>query len=549
VVNVFCDLKQTIEPSNFMSHLKIYNTLSRQKEIFQPASINVKDNVGSTNVNVVASSKPIGIYVCGMTVYDYCHIGNARVNVFFDFVVRYLRFLGYRVNYVRNITDIDDKIINRANECNQSSSEVATFFTAAMHEDMRKLGVSAPTYEPKVTEHIPEIINVIKILLDKNYAYIAVNGDVYYDTTKFKAYGEFAHQDLENLKVGVRVDVNEVKRHPLDFVLWKMAKPHEPAWPSLWGAGRPGWHIECSAMARHYLGDHFDIHGGGADLQFPHHQNELAQSEAVCGCKFVNYWMHVGFVNVNDEKMSKSLGNFFTVREVLQYYQPEVLRFFLLMAHYRSQLNYSVENLNMAKAALTRLYTALRGLTVILPNVDADLTSDVSRHISDGGGEYFKYKYFVPFVAALNDDFNVPLALGYMFELARHINKLRENQPLPQQLLPQHRTELLFAATMLRDKMGAILGILQRDPEQFFQCGDIKNIKDGNDISGVSASGNGESGVREIDVEQIQQLIDRRVAARKSKDWIGADQIREQLKNMGIILEDTPNGTLWKQRN
>lgn len=472
--------------------LKIYNTLTKQQELFVPIT-----------------PKKIGLYVCGNTVYDYAHIGNARVFVFFDVVVRYLTSQGYDVTYVRNLTDIDDKIIKRAQEMKISCEEVTTRFIDALHDDLQKLGVKSPSFEPKVTENVDKIIDLIQILTDKNYAYVATNGDVYYDTSKFKTYGELAHQNLDNLRIGARIEVDEVKHNPLDFVLWKMAKPEEPAWDSPWGKGRPGWHIECSAMSQCYLGKGFDIHGGGIDLQFPHHQNELAQSEAAYGCRFVNYWMHVGFVNANNEKMSKSLGNFFTVRELLQKHHPETLRFFLLSCHYRSPLGFSLNLLDMAQASLDRLYTTIRGLELSPLANDQTNRPDITN------------EFWQKFENALNDDFNIPQALSFMFELAHAINLERNSQDAK-----NNKEKILSLATTLRH-MGSILGILQNDPEQFFKT-----------RTGIA--------VDKTDNQDIQSKITAREQARRDKSWTKADQIRNELEAIGVILEDTPQGTMWK---
>jgi len=458
------------------SNLKIYNSLSQQKEIFTPIK-----------------SSQVGIYVCGNTVYDFSHIGNARVYVFFDVVVRYLRTLEFNVKYVRNITDIDDKIIRRANELNEGIEVLTEYFTKALHEDQETLGNLPPDLEPKVTDNMPQIISMIDNLISKGFAYV-VAGDVYFDINKFKTYGELAHQDLEKLQSGARVEVSDLKHDPLDFVLWKSAKPNEPSWCSPWGEGRPGWHIECSAMAKEFLGEHFDIHGGGADLQFPHHQNELAQSEAASGCKFVNYWMHVGFVQVDNTKMSKSLGNFFTVREVLKHYNWEVLRFFILASHYRSPLNYSAENLDNAKSALIRFYTALN-------NLENFAVSDEEHDFTNS------------FFAAMNDDFNTPKAISVLFDLVRHINNLKNDEKY------QEASKL---ASWLRS-LGKILGILQQDSEVFLRGGK-DNLED-----------------------DVQKAIDSRNQARQNKDWALADQIRQGLLVKGIVLEDSAAGTVWKK--
>jgi cysteinyl-tRNA synthetase len=460
--------------------LKIYNTLTRKKEIFSPRI-----------------EGKVGLYVCGMTVYDYCHVGHARVMVVFDTVARYFRHLSYELTYVRNITDIDDKIIHRALEQGVSLSELTERFIEAMHEDERALSVLPPDIEPKATQSIPGIIAMIQILCAKDLAYVGNNGDVFYAVTKFKNYGQLSGKNLDDLQAGERVDVDLAKRNPLDFVLWKMAKENEPAWPSPWGLGRPGWHIECSAMSTCCLGNSFDIHGGGMDLQFPHHENEIAQSEGATGEKFVNVWMHNGFVRINEEKMSKSLGNFFTVREVLKQYQPEIIRFFILSSHYRSPLNYSDEQLNDARLALTRLYTALRGCDGENADIDA--------------------AYKARFEAAMDDDFNTPVTLSVLFDLARELNAAKEAK--------SEKVKDLVATLRL---LGGLLGILQGDADDFLKSGVV----------------NGEA----INVELIEQQIQSRLAAKKAKDWSSADKIRDDLKGQGIILEDTPDGlSTWRR--
>ncbi len=461
--------------------LKIHNTLTRKKETFIP----------------IAPGR-IGIYVCGMTVYDYCHLGHARVMVVFDTVVRYLRHLGFQVNYVRNITDIDDKIIKRAGENGESIAELTARFINAMHEDEQALGVLPPDHEPRATDSIDSIIAMIQRLQDQGYAYVGGNGDVFYAVGRFSGYGRLSGKNIEELRAGERVDVDEAKRDPLDFVLWKSAKPGEPQWASPWGPGRPGWHIECSAMSTGCLGEHFDIHGGGMDLQFPHHENEIAQSEGATGQTFVNLWMHNGFVRVNEEKMSKSLGNFFTVREILQRYRPEAVRFFILNSHYRSPLNYSDENLDEAHAAVTRLYTALRGL-------------------EPEAGEGFGSEYRERFEAAMQDDFNTPVALSVLFELAREINRQKESDPAAARRL----------ASVLKELAG-ILGLLGEAAEDWLQ-----------------GSGEGETGG--LDAAQIAALIQCRQDAKKTKNWAEADRIRDELKRQGIVLEDSPSGTTWRR--
>jgi len=460
--------------------LKIYNTLTRKKEVFKPRV-----------------EGKVGMYVCGMTVYDYCHIGHARVMVVFDTVARYFRHLGYDLTYVRNITDIDDKIIQRAIENGEDYGKLTERFIDAMHEDERALFVLPPDIEPRATQSIPDIIAMIEALIVNDLAYVGSNGDVFYAVTKFKNYGQLSGKNLNDLQAGERVDVDLAKRNPMDFVLWKMAKAGEPAWQSPWCSGRPGWHIECSAMSTCCLGNHFDIHGGGMDLQFPHHENEIAQSEGATGEKFVNLWMHNGFVRINEEKMSKSLGNFFTVREVLKQYKSEIIRFFILSSHYRSPLNYSDEQLDDAGTALTRLYTALRGCDSLGAVIDAD--------------------YKARFEQAMNDDFNTPVAVSVLFDLARELNKAKE--------VDQEKTHLL-AVTL--KQLGGLLGILQDDPESFLK-------------SGIIAS----EGNTDLFVEQ---QIQARLDAKKAKHWALADKVRDDLKGQGVILEDAPNGTTsWRR--
>ena len=465
--------------------LKIYNTLTQKKQTFTPLH-----------------DKNVGLYVCGMTVYDLSHIGHARVVVAFDVILRYLTMQGYRVNYVRNITDIDDKIIKRAQENNETPSDLTQRMIAAMHEDFAQLNILPPTHEPRATDAIPQMLDLIQILIDKGYAYQADNGDICYSVEKFKTYGELAHQNLEKLRSGSRVAVDATKKDPLDFVLWKKAKPDEPSWESPWGAGRPGWHIECSAMSMAALGEHFDIHGGGLDLVFPHHQNEIAQSEGATGTQFVNSWIHVGFVQTNRQKMSKSLGNFFTLRDVLQQYPAEVVRYFLLSSHYRSPIQYSQENLQTAQSALQRLYTSLRGL--------------VSEAPKEFIAEQLTGHYREKFQLAMDDDFNTPDALAVLFELAREINRLRESNNQQAQQLAKYLQYL-----------ASILGILQQDPELFLKL----------DTSQDTA-----------DAEKINHLIAARNAARTAKNWQQADKIRDELLKLNVVLEDTASGTEWRRK-
>ncbi|HSH74044.1 MAG TPA: cysteine--tRNA ligase [Methylophilaceae bacterium] len=458
--------------------LKIYNTLAREKQTFVP---------------IVAGK--VSMYVCGMTVYDFCHLGHARVMVVFDMVNRWLRASGLDVTYVRNITDIDDKIIKRANENNESIGELTSRFILAMDEDSAKLGVLRPDIEPRATGHIEGMVEMIGALIAKGHAYPADNGDVFYSVSSFADYGKLSGKSVEDLRAGERVEVDNHKRDPMDFVLWKAAKPNEPSWDSPWGRGRPGWHIECSVMGEHHLGKHFDIHGGGQDLQFPHHENEIAQSEGTHDCTFVNYWMHNGFVRVDDEKMSKSLGNFFTIREVLKKYDAEVVRFFILRAHYRSPLNYSDQHLDDAKQALSRLYTALRGMEVA-SNTDA---VDVD----------WQQPQAAKFKAALDDDFNTPEAFAVLFELANEVNKTGAQE----------------AVVLLRSLAG-LLGLLERDAETFLQ-GD------------VSADG--------YTPDKIEQMIAQRLEARRNKNFAEADRVRQELMENGVVLEDSNQGTIWRR--
>jgi cysteinyl-tRNA synthetase len=486
--------------------LKIYNTLTRKKEEFQPRI-----------------PGKVGMYVCGMTVYDYCHIGHARVMVVFDTVARYFRHKGYDLTYVRNITDIDDKIIQRANENGEEFTSLTQRFIDAMHEDEKALSVLPPDIEPKATQSIPDIIAMIETLITKGLAYVGANGDVFYSVSKFKPYGKLSGKNLADLQAGERVDIDHAKQNPLDFVLWKMAKVGEPSWESPWGQGRPGWHIECSAMSTCCLGNHFDIHGGGMDLQFPHHENEIAQSEGATDEAFVNVWMHNGFVRVDNEKMSKSLGNFFTVREVLKLYQPEVIRFFILLSHYRSPLNYSDEQLNDAKAGLTRLYTALRDVEVIDTPIDE--------------------KYKSRFEQAMDDDFNTPVALSVLFEIATELNTTK-NKSKDAAKSGQLVGWLKF--------LGGLLGILHSSPNAFLQgkvtlVGEDCLQQNTSSSSSISISDSVEDSIIRGEV-WIDQKIKARLEAKKSKNWTLADQIRDELKQQGVILEDKPDGsTSWRR--
>ncbi|WP_058973082.1 cysteine--tRNA ligase [Type-D symbiont of Plautia stali] len=460
--------------------LKIYNTLSRQKEEFKPIH-----------------AGQIGMYVCGITVYDLCHIGHGRTFVAFDVVSRYLRYVGYQLKYVRNITDIDDKIIKRANENGESIETLTNRMIGEMHKDFDALGILPPDLEPRATRHIPEIIEMVERLIERKHAYVAANGDVMFDVLSDKGYGVLSRQDLDQLQAGARVEITEIKRNPMDFVLWKMSKPDEPAWNSPWGNGRPGWHIECSAMNCKQLGSHFDIHGGGSDLMFPHHENEVAQSTCAHDGDYVNYWMHSGMVMIDREKMSKSLGNFFTVRDVLKHYDAETVRYFLMSGHYRSQLNYGEDNLNQARAALERLYTALR-------HTDANATA--------AGGEEFEAR----FRTAMDDDFNTPEAYSVFFDMAREVNRLKTEDSATADAL----------AAKLR-QLANVLGILQQDPEQFLQSG---------------------AQVDDEEVAEIEHWVKTRADARAAKDWAQADVARDKLNELGVIVEDGPQGSSWRRK-
>jgi cysteinyl-tRNA synthetase len=454
--------------------LQIFNTLTRQKEEFKPLQ-----------------PGKVGMYVCGMTVYDFCHLGHARVMVAFDVIARYLRHRGYEVNYIRNITDIDDKIIKRANENGEAFDALTERFIAEMHKDADLLEIERPNAEPKATAHIDDIIRLVETLIAKGYAYAPGNGDVYYSVRKFEGYGKLSGKILDDLEAGARVDVDEHKQDPLDFVLWKAAKTDEPHWHSPWGIGRPGWHIECSAMSSCCLGETFDIHGGGPDLKVPHHENEIAQSEAATGKKYVNTWMHAGAVRVDGEKMSKSLGNFFTIREILEKYPAEVVRFLLLSSQYRSAINYSEDSLKEAHTKLERFYNALRGVVV---GEVADIDNEYSQR----------------FHAAMDDDFNTPEAIAALFDLVRAVNKAEG-------------AEQAALAGQLRYLAG-VLGCLQSEPEAFLQSG------------------------ADVDEAWIQDMISKRAEAKKAKDFATADQVRDELLAQGIVLRDGPEGTSWSKQ-
>jgi len=461
-----------------MSTLQIYNTLTRRKETFEPLR-----------------PGQVGMYVCGVTVYDLCHVGHARVMVVFDVIYRWLSHVGYDVTYVRNFTDVDDKIIKRANEKGVDVGSLTDEMIEAFYADIDRLNCLRPTLEPRATTHMGDMIAMIEQLLEKGYAYVANSGDVLFEVRKFAPYGRLSGKNIDALESGARVEVDESKRDPLDFALWKRAKPGEPAWDSPWGAGRPGWHIECSAMSCKHLGDTFDIHGGGMDLTFPHHENEIAQAQGAHGGGFARYWLHNGFVNINEEKMSKSLGNFFTICEVLNRYPPEVLRMFILGTHYRSPLDFSDQALDVAKSGLDRLYEIKKRL------------SDKGYEYAASGGisEYFR--------RAMNDDFNTPEALAAVFDVGHQINKTLDGG------------EDAAGAASEFLALCDLLGIVQQDAASWFQAG-------------------GDGG----DADKIEALIAERLAARKAKDFARADAIRNELSGMGVVLEDGPSGTTWKRR-
>lgn len=484
----------TTSVTDAQSRLVVYDSLTARKQPLRP---------------LVAGK--LGMYVCGMTVYDYCHIGHARVMVAFDMVVRWLSQLGYDVNYVRNITDIDDKIIARAIENNEDIGTLTQRFTKAMHDDAATLGCLSPDAEPRATDHIDEMQQMIATLIEGDYAYAADNGDVYYAVDSFADYGKLSKRKLNEMQAGSRVEVENIKRNPFDFVLWKAAKAGEPQWTSPWGQGRPGWHIECSAMSTKCLGNTFDIHGGGHDLQFPHHENEIAQSEAATGCEYANNWMHVGFINVDGEKMSKSLGNFFTIREVTNKYHPETVRFFLLSSHYRSQVNFSDSALDEAHNSLSRLYNALK---IAEQHQSQALEADqelINQAYQSAAGQ--------DFIAAMNDDFNSSAAISVLFSLASEVNKAAKAQD----------TDKAWQLAQQLRALAKSLNILQQPPKQFLQA--VIGEKSENGLSD----------------DAIDALIAERGAAKANKDYARADEIRMQLKEAGIELEDSSAGTTWRR--
>jgi len=469
--------------------LIIYNTLAREKVLFTPID-----------------AGKIRLYVCGMTVYDFCHIGHARVLISFDVIVRFLRSQGWDVEYVRNITDVDDKIIRRAEENQENSAILAQRFIDAMHEDEQVLNVLRPNQEPRATAYMADIIQMVKTLIDKDCAYVASNNDVYYRVSRFEGYGKLSGKNPDELLAGARIEVVTLKEDPRDFALWKSVAntDNSVSWESPWGQGRPGWHIECSAMSKSCLGNTFDIHGGGPDLPFPHHENEIAQSEAANGCTFVNYWLHAGAVRVDGEKMSKSLGNFFTIRDVLKKYHPEVIRYLIVNSHYRSSINYSEDNLIEAKSGLDRFYQTLKNYTdVEAASIDSLTDSDYYKH----------------FVDSMNDDFNTRIALSGMYDLIKAINTAAVN-------------DVIQARSLVSElkAMANILGVLQADPTQFLQAGDTSNQTAG------------------LSVDVIETLITQRIQAKKDKQYERADEIRQQLDKEGVLLEDSREGTSWRRK-
>ena len=487
---------------------KIFNTATRKKEIFQP----IKESA-------------VGIYVCGITAYDVCHIGHARAAVVFDVVVRYLRTIGYKVTYVKNFTDIDDKIIDRANKEGVSITEISERYIKSHDEDMAALGVVTPTVVPKATEHMKEMITLISSLEEKGFAY-CVDGDVYFSINNYKQYGGLSGRNLEEMMAGARVEVSDKKKNHLDFALWKNSKEGEPSWESPWGKGRPGWHIECSAMSRRYLGETFDIHGGGEDLIFPHHENEIAQSMASTGKPLANYWMHNGFVKINSEKMSKSLGNIFPVREILKNYHPEVLRLFMLQSHYRSPVDYSDDSLNEARASLIRCYRTLQLMKELHGKLTADANPVSKKSAAQEESYISKFKELTEkFNEAMDDDFNTAQALGYVFDTVRLINNFIVDE---KNVSSSGKAIILNAVNKTFDYFGEVLGIFQNDADNFFIYDKENELRK-----------------RGLNIDEIENLVKQRQSAREEKDWSRADDIRKKLSQLNIIVKDSADGTSW----
>jgi cysteinyl-tRNA synthetase len=488
--------------------LRVYNTLTGKKEGFVPQV-----------------PGKVSMYVCGVTVYDHCHIGHARANVVFDVIYRYLRHSGYEVTYVRNYTDVDDKIINRANREGVDFREITERFIGEFDRDMELLGVATPTYQPKATEHIDDIIAIVRTLVDRGFAYQA-GGDVYFNVEKYDQYLKLSKRNLDDMKAGARIEVDERKSHPMDFVLWKEAKPGEPSWDSPWGKGRPGWHIECSAMSMRFLGETIDIHGGGKDLVFPHHENEIAQSEAATGRPFVKYWLHNGFVNINSEKMSKSLGNFFTIREVLEKYDAEALRFFLITAHYRSPLDFSDQNVTEAEAGLDRIYSAQAKMEELCAGVGEGEKID-ENSLKEPERELLEKAESFPgrFREAMDDDFNTAQVLGNIFDLVRCVNRvLAEGGKISGNL-----RAILSRTSVVLEEAGAVLGIFRTPAAVYLEKARERKLVE----LGISR-------------EEIEGLIEERAAARKAKDFGRSDEIRDSLLVRNIVLLDSPQGTSWR---
>ena len=490
--------------------IKLYNTLSGKKEEFVPIQPGT-----------------VLFYACGITVYDYSHLGHARGAVAFDVIRNYFTRKGYKVTYVRNFTDVDDKIINRAKQEGITAEDVAHKYIQAYHEDMKRLGVARADIEPKATEHVSEMVQIVKGLVEKGHAY-PVDGDVYFRVASFSDYGKLSKRNLEDLKAGARVEIDERKTDPLDFALWKASKPGEPAWDSPWGPGRPGWHIECSAMSFKHLGETFDIHGGGKDLIFPHHENEIAQSEAYSGKKFVNYWLHNGFVNINQEKMSKSLGNFFTIRDILDQYDAEIVRLFLLSTHYRSPIDFSDANLKDARAGLDRFYTMKEGMVKYLAGKKAPSVK-AEEVVAGTDRPLFEKIVNLPkaFDEAMDDDFNTAFAIGLIYDLVREVNKFLAEADTKRE---DAAYIILSSAGNAFDTVGRTLGLFTRDPETWF-----------------SESRQAESKVT-LSVERIEELIHQRNEARARKDWAEADRIRKVIDDGGVELFDRADGTVWKPK-
>jgi cysteinyl-tRNA synthetase len=484
--------------------LRVYNTMTKKKEEFVPLQ-----------------KGKIGMYACGVTVYDLCHIGHARSAVVFDVIYRYLQYKGYEVTYVRNFTDVDDKIIKRAQEEGVSTDEIASRYIEEFYADMGALGLKEPTIEPKATEHIDAMIELVQRLIKKDHAY-EVEGDVYFAVESFSEYGKLSKRTLEEMQAGARVEVDEKKRNPLDFALWKATKPGEPSWESPWGKGRPGWHIECSAMSQKYLGDTLDIHGGGKDLIFPHHENEIAQAEGATGNPFVRYWLHNGFVNIDKEKMSKSLGNFLTIKEILKEYHPEVVRLFLLSRHYRSPIDFSTEGMEETRRNLERFYQTLAGIDEVIAQEKAGESVPEGLSPKEMAAYRRAEEFTAQFEEAMDDDFNTAVAIAALFELSHDLNRLLQN-PTP------HAVQVLLKGREAFAVAGEVLGIFQEDPRAFLETARERKAEKLTLTQG-----------------EIEKLITERNEARKNKNWTRADEIRDQFASQGIILEDGPQGTTWR---